>query len=132
MSRQFLIADDAPAVRLMIEDALRQAGVHEKQIEKVEDGEEALSAYDELDPDVVFADLNMPGRGGREVVRYILTENPRTRVIVVTGLRPCDERVQDVKSVGAFEVLHKPVRSGDVQEVLRELEKERPGHGRVL
>lgn len=132
MSRHFFIVDDAPAVRLMIQDALLQTEARERDITQFEDGQEAIAAYGEHEPDVVFMDLNMPNMDGREATRYILTQNPRARIVVVTGMRPSNEMVRDVLSVGAFEVLHKPVRSGEVQQVLRELNKERPGHGRVI
>lgn len=132
MSREFLIADDAEPVRLMIEDALQQAGIKGRDITKVSNGKRAFQVYEEETPDVVFMDLNMPQMDGREATRYILSKNPRARIIVVTGMRPSNDVVRDVLSMGAFEVLHKPVRSDDVKKVLHELDKERRGHGRVL
>lgn len=132
MSRQFFIVDDAPAVQFMIKDALLQSGVHERHITTFDDAKTAIEAFREEPPDVLFMDLNMPGMDGREATQLVLGENPRQRVIIVTGLPPNNDLVLEVKSMGAFEVLHKPVRSGQVEDVLRELNKEQPGHGRVL
>lgn len=132
MSREYFIVDDAPAVQLMIQDALNQAGVRDQDIDTFDAADDAIQAFEKRDPDVVFMDLNLPGMDGREATRYILSQNPRARVVVVTGLRPSDDLVREVLSVGAFEVLHKPVRSDEVETVLRQLDKERPGHGRVL
>ncbi len=132
MTRQYFIVDDAPAVQLMIKDALMQNGVRERDIETFDEAETALGAFEEQDPEVLFMDLNMPGMDGREATKAVLGQDPRTRVIVVTGLPPDNDLVLEVKSAGAFEVLHKPVRSGEVEGVLRELDKEKPGHGRVI
>ncbi len=132
MSRQFFIVDDAPAVQFMIKDALLQAGIHERDITTFDDAQAAIEAFRKEPPDVLFMDLNMPGMDGREATQIVLGENPRQRVIIVTGLPPSNDLVLEVKSMGAFEVLHKPVRSSQVEEVLRELNKEQPGHGRVL
>jgi len=131
MSRQMLVADDSPAIRAVITDALEESGVREEDIETVEDGNEAIEKYHELDPDIVFMDLNMPRTDGCEAAQEILSENPRARIVAVTGLREDKQIVEEIRSIGAFAILQKPLRFQDIQDVLNKVEEERRGAGRI-
>jgi len=48
--------------------------------------EEALSTVENLKPDVLLLDLDLPPEGGLHVLREINARSPDTRVIVLTGL----------------------------------------------
>lgn len=50
-------------------------------------GEEAIASAEELQPDVVLMDINMPGVDGIKSTRQILHANPTTGIIMVTMLR---------------------------------------------
>lgn len=45
-------------------------------------GEQAYQMYYELHPDVVIMDLSMPGMGGLEALRRIMTRDPKARMLV--------------------------------------------------
>lgn len=131
MGRQMLVADDSPAIRAVITDALQESGIREEDIETAHNGAEAVEKYHECEPEVVFMDLNMPRKDGREATEEILSEDPRAHVIAVTGLRKDKEIVEDVRSIGAFDILQKPIRFQDIQDVLNKIEEERRGAGRI-
>jgi serine/threonine protein kinase/DNA-binding CsgD family transcriptional regulator len=48
-------------------------------------GEEALQRTKELHPDVLILDLNMPGKGGLDVLPEIRAAAPSVKVLVLTG-----------------------------------------------
>lgn len=65
-----LIADDERLARQRLEDLL----VHEANVEIVgqaDNGLTTIAAIQELEPDLVFLDIQMPGKTGLEVVREI-------------------------------------------------------------
>jgi two-component system LytT family response regulator len=65
-----LVVDDEPLGRQRVEDLLqRESGV--EIVGTAEDGDMAVSAIRRLKPDLVFLDVQMPGKTGLEVVREI-------------------------------------------------------------
>ena len=47
-------------------------------------GEQALALYEQLRPDVMLIDLNMPGCGGVQAIRRIRAMDPKARLVVLT------------------------------------------------
>lgn len=89
-----LIADDEALGRHRLEDLLRKEGGVEV-VGTADDGQGAVEAIKTLRPDLVFLDIQMPGRTGLEVVRDVGAENmPPT--IFVTAF--------DYYAIAAFDV----------------------------
>jgi DNA-binding NarL/FixJ family response regulator len=78
-----LIVDDHPVTR----DGLRRALSTSTEVEVVGEaasGEEAIKVALDLEPDVIFMDVRMPGIDGIEATREIRRELPETKVILFT------------------------------------------------
>jgi len=79
-----LVVDDHGVVRLGVERALSGLpGV--EVVGAVADGEQALAAVPELEPDVILMDLQMPGLDGIAATREIVRQQPDARVVVLTS-----------------------------------------------
>ena len=102
MSR-ILLADDSPHAQRMGERILRDEG-HEVLI--VSDGTAAMLRFKDASPDLVVADISMPGVSGYELCAWI-KDNSLTPVFLTAGpVEPVDDK--EVSRVAANGVLKKP------------------------
>ena len=78
-----LLTDDHVLVRTGIRRLLEDS----KQIKIVGEadcGEDSVTLAQQLKPDIILMDVNMPGIGGVEACRRILQRDPRQKIIVLT------------------------------------------------
>ena len=76
-----LLADDHMVVRTGYRRLLEQSG-HIEVVAEAENGEVACRLYQEHIPDVVVMDLSMPGIGGLEAARRILSREPSACILI--------------------------------------------------
>lgn len=72
------------------------------------DGEQALEAVQDDEPDVMLLDLKMPGIDGMEVLRKVKKAYPGVQVVMLTG-HGTDKDEEQAKRLGAYAYLQKPV-----------------------
>lgn len=116
-STRVVIADDHPTFRRGL-GALLDSLSDVEVVGEAADGEAAVRLADELLPDVVVMDLNMPGLNGVEATRRIVSANPSVAVLVLTMLDE-DESVFAAMRAGARGYV---VKGADTDDVLRALE----------
>ena len=71
-------------------------------------GEQALEQLEHVRPDVIFADVRLPGMNGIELLRRIREFDAAVPVIMMTAYGTIEGAVEAVK-LGAFDYLKKPV-----------------------
>jgi CheY-like chemotaxis protein len=79
---KILIVDDNAAVRRLIRRAIAQVA---QEIYECGDGADALKAYTEHLPDIVFMDILMPRMDGLVATRQIKQSYPTARIVIVTN-----------------------------------------------
>jgi two-component system LytT family response regulator/two-component system response regulator LytT len=125
-SLRVLVVDDERLAREELCFQLNQVGDIEI-VGQAANGPEALAAADELEPDVVFLDVQMPGLTGFEVARSLLERADDAPVVVfVTAY---DQHALEAFEVNAVDYLLKPVDPGRLQEALARVRR-RLGAGR--
>jgi DNA-binding NarL/FixJ family response regulator len=82
ISPRVLLADDHPAVAAAIGEYVAEAF---QLVGTVRDGDALLEAARTLHPDVIVADISMPGTDGLAALKQVLTQIPHTRVILLTN-----------------------------------------------
>ncbi|MDD5544991.1 MAG: response regulator [Acidobacteriia bacterium] len=116
MSSRILLADDSPTIR----EIARQSFEHERVILTcVNNGEAALMELEKEPPDLVLADIFMPGKTGFEVCEFIKQQKRLSSVpviLLVGAFEPFDER--EATRVGADGHLKKPFTSKMLLEVV--------------
>ena len=99
-----LIVDDEPIARKVLREEL-ELFPEVAIVGEAENGREALQKITDLQPDLVFLDLQMPVMGGFEVVRNL--RGARLPVIVV--ITAFDQHAIEAFEAGAIDYLLKPV-----------------------
>jgi len=113
-----LIVDDQSLVRAGFRMILEsEEGV--EVVGEAADGEEALTAVAELEPDVILMDVRMPNVDGLEATRRLLegkVEGPRVLILTTFDL---DEYVYEALRVGASGFLLKDTPPEQLVEAIR-------------
>jgi CheY-like chemotaxis protein len=119
VSHTLLLADDSVTIQRVIELTFADEDV---QVVAVGDGDQAIARLDSAPPDIVLADIGMPGKNGYEVAQY-MKRTPRLAHIPVVLLTGAFEPVDDAKAAaaGCDGVLAKPFEPQLVIGRVREL-----------
>ncbi len=118
MSR-ILLADDSPHAQRMGERILAEEGF---EVVTVSDGDSALVRLEDVDPDLVLADIVMPHRSGYEICRYVKI-SPRhrhARVILTAGAGDAVDE-EEVRRTQADGFLRKPFEASVLVRTVKPL-----------
>jgi CheY-like chemotaxis protein len=121
MSR-ILLADDSPHAQRMGERILREEGF---EVVSLTDGNAAMLRLADVDPDLILADVFLPGKSGFELCRYVKSELrfKHVRVVLTAGLlEPFDE--DEARRAGCDAILKKPFEASKVVSTIDPLVKE--------
>jgi DNA-binding NarL/FixJ family response regulator len=112
-----LIADDHEVVRRGLKDVLAEEfpKVHAGAAAS---GQEALEAVRQRTWDIVLLDINMPGRGGLEVLEEMKRLRPRLPVLVVSACAEQDYALRAFK-LGAAGYISKQTASDELLAAVR-------------
>jgi DNA-binding response OmpR family regulator len=80
--KTILVVEDNPNQGWLYEEELKEEGYH---VLRAGDGREGLKIAQEVHPDCVILDINMPGMDGMEMLSRLLEEQPQTRIIINTA-----------------------------------------------
>jgi two-component system, NtrC family, nitrogen regulation response regulator GlnG len=105
-----LIADDDPAIRLILRHRLEAGGYN---VSEAADSNSALAALRTNRFDAALLDIIMPGSGGLEVLSAAQADGVRTAIIVVTAASTMSNAVEAIKR-GAHDYLTKPFHNLDL------------------
>jgi two-component system, chemotaxis family, chemotaxis protein CheY len=117
MAVPITIVDDSRISRKMLIRALPSHW--EVTVTQASNGKEALNAYHAGKADVMFLDLTMPIMNGYETLKHLQKEQLNTFIIVVSAdIQP--EAQERVKKLGAMAFIKKPIKTAEIENVLRE------------
>jgi DNA-binding NtrC family response regulator len=111
-----LLVDDEPDFRMLVGDALRDAG---HRVTLAANGAEGLAAISANVFDVMICDIRLPKVDGLTLFRRVRQESPGTDVILITAHAAVADAVAALKE-GAYDYLTKPF---DVDEIILQMER---------
>ncbi len=113
-----VVAEDERSARGEIVYLLKRCGVD--VVGEAANGLEAVRLVRRLRPDVVFLDVQMPGKSGVDAAVDISSLDPRPHIVFLTAY---SEFAVDAFDVGAVDYLLKPVEEGRLREALSRVEE---------
>lgn len=123
---RLLVVDDSLVVRNAI-SRVSHAGIAE--VLRAEDGEQAVSLFEQHLPELVTMDLTMPNLDGLSAIARIVSVEPRTSILVISALNSHRVALEAIQR-GACGFLTKPFTEREVSEALEALVQHAQTHGR--
>jgi two-component system nitrogen regulation response regulator NtrX len=115
MKDRVLVIDDEDGVRKAIKWHLEYAGY---EFYEASDGPEGLKMLSDIQPDVVFLDIKMPGMDGMEVLKEIFERTRDIQIVMISGHGTVQTAVESLK-IGAFDYIEKPLDKEKILVVTR-------------
>lgn len=117
MSKRILLADDSLTIQKVVELTFMD---EDFEVEAVGSGDEAVRSLSGDQPDIVIADVHMPGASGYEVCRQAKAANPNLPVLLLVGtFEALDE--DEMVACGANGNLKKPFDSQELLQLVRDM-----------
>ena len=117
---RILIVDDEPLTRHSLYEILKFEGY------KVTTAKDGLEAWELIDkspsdiPDIMIADMKMPGMDGIELLKQIKLKGLDIAVILITGYGSIETAVEAMKE-GAFDYITKPIVDSEIKVVIQKI-----------
>lgn len=118
---------------LVVDDDFMVARIHRSFVDRVDgyqvvgtanSGEQALTAIDELQPDLVLLDLYLPDIFGLDLIAQLRARKPDCDILVITAAREA-EAVRGAVRQGVVNYLLKPFGFEDLRSRLQEYARRR-------
>jgi two-component system, NtrC family, response regulator AtoC len=104
MSYRILYTDDDASIRLAVRGEIISNGY---ELDEADDGAEAIQKLEKNTYDVLLLDINMPGKSGLDVLKFVKEKNLNCRIIMLTGRLGFSVATEALK-LGADEYVTKP------------------------
>lgn len=106
---KILVVEDEAAISMVLKAYLQREGM---EVIQVFDGDSAIPAFKEAEPDLVLLDVMLPGKEGWTILEEI-REMSQCPVIMLTALSDVDYRLSGFKA-GADDYISKPFVADEV------------------
>jgi two-component system, chemotaxis family, protein-glutamate methylesterase/glutaminase len=108
-----LIVDDSPMMRKILSSILTTGSMIDV-VGMAGNGKEAISMIDQLSPDLVMLDVNMPVMDGTSTLKHIMIRKPCPVVIMSNPGDTLAKKIFNFLELGAVDFLGKPKKSQDI------------------
>lgn len=110
-----LVADDVKIMRSLLRSNL--ASFECEIVSEVDNGDEVVEQVRNTSPDIVFLDINMPGKNGLQVLQEIKSEFSDLFVAMISGHNTFDN-IKRSMELGADGFIVKPYTAIKIREMI--------------
>jgi len=123
-----LLVDDNASVLRFLASAFSSNNC---QVTTASTAEQALEQLGDDPFDLVVSDIKMPGLSGLDLLRAVKGKQPRTPVVLITGVPSVNSAVFGLRH-GAYDYLPKPFSVTEVKDLIERIRRDRAdGNGNV-
>jgi DNA-binding NtrC family response regulator len=115
-TRKILVVDDEQGILDLFKKVLDKEGY---AVITALNGQEALKAVKEENPDLIILDIKMPGMDGIETLGGIKKIDKKAMVLMLTAYGTLDSAKEALK-LGAHDYITKPFKLDYIKEVIKE------------
>ena len=112
-----LLADDESHVRLFIKTIIGSMGC--EVVGQATNGKEAVDLFDQLSPDLVLLDINMPVMDGIAALKAIRAKSDKVAIVMITSLASADI-VEQCLEAGANYHLRKDLPVNEMKQEIKD------------
>jgi DNA-binding NtrC family response regulator len=116
MRKKVLVVDDNESIRLLLTDILSS----DYDVDSAKDGTEALEKLAEVDFDLVYTDLSLPGTHGIDLIKNAKEGGSTADFVILTGYGTTYSSVE-ARKVGAADYLTKPIDAHQILDIAKRL-----------
>jgi len=110
-----LVADDSPDIRNLMEIYLEEGGY---MAVTVSNGDEAILLAQQLNPDLILMDLQMPGTNGYEAVKQLRADHFTQPIIALSASNLAQDKSYALE-VGCDHYLNKPIFPDELLKAIK-------------
>ena len=115
--RRVIVVDDEQVIANSLAIILNQADFEARAVFS---GEQAIELLESFQPEMLIADVVMPGMTGIETAIAVRNKLPKCNILLFSGQAATTELLEQARTQGhEFEILAKPVHPADLLEKLR-------------
>lgn len=111
---KILYVEDDKVIRTIFEKSLKKLV---KDLYLAGDGKEGFELFQDVKPDIVISDVNMPSMNGIDMVRHIRSIDKEVPILLTTAY-DADSSIIEAISVGADRFIPKPIDINKLKEAL--------------
>lgn len=116
MGKRVLVVDDAAFMRMMLKDILTKQGY--EIVGEAANGNDAITKYQELKPDLVTLDITMPELDGIGALKGIKAADPNAVCIMCSAMGQQAMVIEAIQG-GAKDFIVKPFQADRVVEAVK-------------
>lgn len=117
-----VLVDDAPQARELLQLMLTELAPHVTILGEAENVEQAIELIHKVKPDVIFLDINMPGKSGLQLVEELVKNEVEHAVVFTTAHN--HYAIQAFR-LSAIDYLLKPIQENELLEAIEKVAKEK-------
>lgn len=118
---KIVIVDDEPKIRRGIGRWIKEYNKDFQVLLECSNSEYLMENYHKYQADVFLLDIEMEGKNGLELARFIRAKSPSALIVIITGYDYFQYAHESIK-IGVFDFLLKPLPKTDFFKLLEKIE----------